>query len=185
MKKTLCWAKLFSDWNICLEKLMNVDKWCLVKCYLPKREREVFPIKKMLCNLSFFSSFVSCDLELNNIIEFKCVSDVLTDPEVLCGGRRLGWKKLGCAFYIYGDLNVELVSSLSHGHSEWILMVFQMVGWDKRVIRNWNSVFFFGISYVNHLYLHLHLSHDFLPSPSLIIWFILLINTFSNHDWCK
>ena len=34
---------------------------------------------------------------------------MLTDPEVLCGGRRLGWEKLGCGFYIYGDLTVELV----------------------------------------------------------------------------
>ena len=61
----------------------------------------------MLWNSSFFSSFVSC--ELNNIIEFKFVLDVLTDPEVLCGGRRLGWEKLGCGFYTYGDLTVELV----------------------------------------------------------------------------
>ena len=57
---------------------------------LSSQAREKYFPQKMLWNLSFFSSFVSCDLELNNIIEFKFVSDVLTDPEVLCGGRRLG-----------------------------------------------------------------------------------------------
>ena len=41
-KLTLCWANLlFSNWNMCSGKLMNVDKWCLVKYCLPKPEREV------------------------------------------------------------------------------------------------------------------------------------------------